>query len=156
MTAVWLSGKGTRPPPVSSRHLSFVFAAVMAALCCPSLAVDAAVVFTELQYNPVAGDTEWVELHSLTGVDIDISGWRLTSGVEYTFAEGTKILGHGFVVVAANPNAASLAGVGALGPWSGALSNGGEKVRLVNRDGREMDVIDYNDGGDWPVGADGS
>jgi hypothetical protein len=109
-----------------------------------------------LQYHPAADDTEWIELHSLSGVDIDISGWRLTGGVEYTFAEGTKIPGHGFIVVAANPSAASLAGVGAFGPWSGALSNGGERVRLVNRDSREMDEIDYNDSGDWPAGADGS
>jgi hypothetical protein len=128
----------------------------MAALGCRSFAVDAAVIFTELQYNPAAGDTEWIELHSLSGVDIDIGGWRLTAGVEYTFAEGTKMPGHGFLVVAANPGAPTLAGIGALGPWSGALSNGGERVRLVNRDGREMDVIDYNDGGDWPAGADGS
>jgi hypothetical protein len=128
----------------------------MAALCCPCLAVDAAIVFTELQYHPPAGETEWVELHSLTGVDIDLSGWRLTSGIEFAFADGTKIPGHGYLVVAANPSAPSLAGIGALGPWSGALSNGGEKVRLVNRDGREMDVIDYNDSGGWPAGADGS
>jgi hypothetical protein len=128
----------------------------MAAFCTRSLAVDAAVIITELQYNPAAGDTEWVELHSLSGVDIDISGWRLTSGIEYTFGDNAKIPGHGYIVVAADPNAPSLGGVGALGPWSGSLSNGGERVRLVNRDGREMDIVEYNDSGDWPAGADGS
>lgn len=142
---------------MSPRLVSLAVAAVFAALCPRTLAVDAAVVITELQYNPIVGDTEWVELHSLSGVDIDIGGWRLTSGIEFTFPEGTKIPGHGFIVVAANPGAASLAGLGALGPWSGNLSNGGERVRLVNRDSREMDIVEYNDGGvDWPAGADGS
>ncbi|HET6408171.1 MAG TPA: lamin tail domain-containing protein, partial [Chthoniobacteraceae bacterium] len=128
----------------------------MAALSARSLAVDAAVIITEIQYNPGAGDTEWVELHSLTGVDIDLSGWRLTSGVEFTIPVGTKIPGHGYLIIAADPGAQSLQGLNAIGGWSGNLSNGGETVRLVNRDSREMDVLDYKDSGDWPAGSDGS
>ena len=121
-----------------------------------SAAIDAAVIMHEIQYHPAAGDTEWIELHSLSGVDIDMSGWRLVDAVEFTFPEGTKISGHGYLTVAANPGAATLAGVGALGPWTGELNNAGERITLVNRDGREMDVLEYKDSGDWPVGADGS
>lgn len=119
-------------------------------------ATDAAVIISEIQYHPTAGDTEWIELHSLSGVDIDMSGWRLADGVDFTFAEGTRIAGHGYLLIAAVPSAASLAGLGALGPWKGALNNGGEQITLVNRGGREMDSVNYNDSGDWPVGADGS
>jgi hypothetical protein len=119
-------------------------------------AIDAAVVMNEIHYHPLAGDTEWIELHSLTGVDIDLSGWRLADGVDYTFPEGSKIAGHGYLIIAAVPGASSLAGLNPLGPWSGALNNAGEKVSLLNRDGREMDAVNYSDGGDWPVGADGS
>jgi len=117
---------------------------------------DAAVIINEIHYHPLTGDTEWIELHSLSGVDVDLSGWKLSDGVDYTFADGVKITGHSYLIVAANPGAASLSGLGALGPWTGALANGGEKVTLVNRAGREMDSVTYSDGGDWPAGADGS
>lgn len=119
-------------------------------------ATDAAVVINEVHYHPVTGDTEWIELHSLSGVDVDLSGWKFTDGIDYTFADGMKIQGHAYLVVAANPGAPSLSGVGAYGPWTGSLANSGERVTLVNRSGREMDSITYSDGGDWPAGADGS
>ena len=45
---------------------------------------------------------------------------------------------------------------GVLGPYAGSLSNGGEQLELVDRNGRFMDVLDYKDGGRWPVAADGS
>ncbi len=134
---------------------------VVGALCIGAFltrafANDAAVIINEIHYHPVVGDTEWIELHSLSGVDIDLAGWRLADGVDYTFAEGAKITGHGWIVVAATPSASSLAGIGALGPWAGVLNNAGEKITLRNRDGREMDSVNYSDGGDWPAGADGS
>ncbi len=119
-------------------------------------AVDAAVIINEIHYHQAAGDTEWIELHSLSGVDIDLSGWRLANAVDYTFPEGAKITGHGYLIVAATPAASSLAGLGALGPWTGALNNAGETLTLLNRNGREMDSVNYSDGGDWPAGADGS
>ena len=119
-------------------------------------ALDAAVIINEIAYHPLAGDSEWIELHSLSGVDIDLSGWRLADAVDYTFAEGTKIPGHGFLIIAATPAAPSLAGLNALGPWTGALNNAGETLTLVNRDGRTMDALTYSNSGDWPAGADGS
>jgi hypothetical protein len=125
-------------------------------ICSRAMAIDAAVIINEIHYHPVAGDTEWIELHSLSGVDIDMSGWRLKDGVEFTFPSTAKIVGHGYLLVAANPSAASLSGLGALGPWSGALNNAGDKITLVNRDGREMDTVSYEDNGDWPSIADGS
>lgn len=140
----------------SFRYIILFVLSVLGLLAPRGEASDAAVVITEIHYNPLPGDSEWIELHSLMGVDVDLSGWRISNGVDYVFAEGTKISGHGYVVVAATPGAASLAGTGALGPWSGALSNGGETVTLLNRDGREMDRVEYDDEGDWPAAADGS
>src|SRR4030095_17147246 len=82
-------------------------------ICSRAMAIDAAVIINEIHYHPVAGDTEWIELHSLSGVDIDMSGWRLKDGVEFTFPSTAKIVGHGYLLVAANPSAASLSGLGA-------------------------------------------
>ncbi|MEJ6648530.1 MAG: lamin tail domain-containing protein [Akkermansiaceae bacterium] len=125
----------------------------------PSLkAADSIVVFNEIHYHPIVGggDTEWVELRNLNGVDVDISGWRIRGGIDFDFAEGTVIDGHGYLIVAADPSHATLAGLGALGPFTGLLSNSGEVIRIENRNDRTMDSVSYDDDGDWPVGADGS
>ncbi|MFP6856710.1 MAG: lamin tail domain-containing protein [Roseibacillus sp.] len=119
---------------------------------------DSILVFNEVHYNPAddVADTEWIEFHNLNGVNVDISGWRLRGGVDFDFPNGTVVEGHGFLLVAADPGNAKLAGRGALGPFIGALNNGGEVVRIENRDQRTMDSLSYSDSGDWPIGPDGS
>jgi len=125
------------------------------------LVLDSTVVFNEVMYNP-AGETdstqEWVELYNQMAVNMDLNGWSLEGGVDFDFPEGTTVPGHGFLVVAAQPSAVTGVpyGVEVLGPFDGQLSNGGEELRLVNIDGRKMNILDYGDSGDWPVGADGS
>jgi len=115
---------------------------------------DSAVVFNEIHYHPRGAASEWIELHNIHGVNVDLSGWKMRGGVNFDFAAGTIIAGRGYLVVAAVPGDASLAGAGALGPWTGSLDNSGEEIRLVNRDGRLMERVDYRDSGDWPAGAD--
>ncbi len=131
-----------------------LLAALLLAAGCPARAFDSVVAFNELNYHPAsaASGGEWLELHNQQGVDVDLSGWSLTSGVDYRFPEGTVIPGKGYLVVAANPSARP----GALGPWTGQLSNGGETVRLRDNNDRLMDEISYGDGGDWPLAPDGS
>jgi hypothetical protein len=115
------------------------------------------IVFNEIHYHPSNedNDPEWVELHSLMGVDVDISGWELEGGINYLFANGTVVPGHGYLLVASDPTHPSLAGRGVRGPFTGRLANNGETIRLVNNNGRTMDQLGYGDDGDWPVGADG-
>jgi len=119
---------------------------------------DSILVFNEIHYNPAddVADTEWIELRSLNGVNVDASGWRLRGGVNFDFPEGTVVPGRGFLIIAADPNNATLAGKNALGPFVGALNNGGEALRIENADGRIMNEVSYSDSGDWPVGPDGS
>ena len=121
-----------------------------------AFARDSAVLINEVQYHPAnePAQSEWIELRCLHGVDVDISDWRLEGGIDYRFPAGTVIRGRGFILVAQSPG--SLSGVGAMGPWTGKLDNGGEEIRLVNANNRVMDRLDYSDGGDWPAGADGS
>lgn len=129
-----------------------VFLAGLAAAS-TSLAYDSVVVINEIQYNP-GGDglAEWIELRNLHAVDVNLGRWKLTSGIDYVFPEGTTIPGHGYLVIAAKPETIP----GALGPFSGRLSNSGETIRLRNQSGRIMDEVEYGVGGDWPVGPDGS
>ena len=121
------------------------------------IVLDSTVVFNELMYNP-AGDTddsqEWIELYNQLAVDMDVSEWQLAGGVDFIFPVGTTVPGRGFLVVAAAPTAldAAIGFSDAIGPYSGRLSNGGEEIRLINNDGRVMNVLDFGDGGKWPVG----
>ncbi|HYW78872.1 MAG TPA: lamin tail domain-containing protein, partial [Thermoguttaceae bacterium] len=88
---------------------------------------------------------------------VDISEWSLEGGIDYTFADGTTIAGRGFLVVAADPTALQTESgyEDALGPFDGRLSNGSDTLRLINNSGRQMNALDYSDGGEWPVGPDG-
>lgn len=114
---------------------------------------DATAVFNEVMYHPVpAAAPEWIELRNVLSVNLDLSGWSLTGGVNFAFPAGTVLPSGGFLVVsstAGNPAAA-------LGPWTGSLANEGETIRLRNRSGGIVDELAYNDAGDWAAGADGS
>ncbi len=116
-------------------------------------AAPGSITFAELLYNaPGVGQSEWIELYNPMALDMDLSGWSLAGGVTYTFPEGTVVPAGAYLVVAADP-----AGVpGALGPYVGALSDGGERVDLRNNGGRLIDTVAYDDDDPWPVAADGS
>ncbi len=121
---------------------------------------DCVVVFNEIMYHHHVSDIslEWVELYNQMAIDIDLSGWWITDGVKYKFGPGTVIHGGDYIVVASSPThlQAETGYPDALGPYAGRLSNGGERVRLRDNSGRVMDVVDYNDGGDWPTAPDGT
>lgn len=123
--------------------------------------LDSTVVFNELMYHATDSadeQLEWVELHNQMAVDMDLSNWSLAGGIDFTFVEGTFLGGGDYLVIARNPAALAASGqfAGALGPFTGRLSNGGESIELRDRNDRLMDEIDYQDGGLWPIAADGS
>ena len=113
----------------------------------PIASVDAAapavVVLNELHYHP--GDdnpaAEFVELHNTTGGQVDVGGWCI-SGTGFCFGPGAAIAANGFAVV-----------TGSM--YSGALSNGGERIRLRDASGTTVDELTYADAGEWPALADG-
>ena len=124
------------------------------------IVLDSTVVFNEIMYHPDPDESrlEWIELHNQMSVNMDLSGWKLDGGVDFEFAEGTVIDGQGYLVIAADPqylgNQTGFSG--ALGPLQGSLSNGGEELRLLDNNIRTMNVVEYWDSGQWPVGPDGS
>ena len=132
----------------------------MVSLCRSLLAgPEAVVTFNELQYHPVTPQTtgEWLEIRNQHSVDVDLTGWRIDGGIDFNFPAGTVIRGSQYLIIAASPGAFQAAtGFTALGPFGGALADGGERVTLKNKNGRVMDEIDYNDRFPWPVAADGS
>ncbi|MGI9428611.1 MAG: lamin tail domain-containing protein, partial [Bythopirellula sp.] len=121
--------------------------------------MDSTVVFNEIMYNPTGTNEtlEFVELHNQMAVDMDISAWQMSDGIDFTFAEGTIVPGGGYVVLAKDPAALlSATGVTALGPYSGQLSNGGEQLQLSDRSNRVMDSLSYGEDNQWPVAPDGT
>ena len=125
-----------------------------------SKAIDSIVVFNELNYHPEGNNhaLEFIELYNQNSVNVDLTGWELTGGVDYSFPENTIIEGRSFMVIALDPETiqkvSGLAKV--LGPYQGRLDNAGETVRLRNNNERIMDEITYNDRDPWQVSADGS
>jgi len=86
------------------------------------LVLDSTLVFNEIFYHPASDQAglEWIELHNELAIDLDVSRWRLSGGIDYQFTEGTIVPGGGYLVVANDPQELSVqTGFGnSLGPYT--------------------------------------
>ena len=117
------------------------------------------VVINEIFYHaPDSNENlEWIEIHNSGDEAVDLSGWKITGGVEFEFSEtGSEIGAGGFLVICKDKKTFSkFYEASQIGEFSKSLSNSGERLELVNRDGTVVDMVEYQDSGDWPVAADG-
>lgn len=149
-------------------------AVIAAALLGAVPQASAQVVVSEIHYHPVeeaAFDSttnftpvldlsedvhEFVEIHNAGAAPVDLSGWTLSGGIDFTFPAGTSIPAGGFKVVA--KNVARLQTVyaisGVLGPYAGKLSNSSDTVRLKNAADATVDAVTYSSSFPWPESAD--
>ena len=115
---------------------------------------------TEIMYNPQGGDAfEFIELQNIGDSEINLSGFSM-EGISFRFAESTAPLPPGgflLLVNDANAEAFRIRYPGAFinGLYEGSLSNRGERIALIDRNGETVLSVDYKDGGDWPSEADG-
>lgn len=119
----------------------------------------AAPVINEIHYNNDVNTVpnEFLELYHAGPGEIDLSGWQLTGGIEFTFPADTVLAEDGFLVVASSPaTIQSDFGMEALGPYLGGLSGDGETVDLVDTLGTRIDRVNYRTEFPWPIAADGS
>jgi len=136
------------------------------------------VVINEVMYNPAGGKPEYVELYNFTGDAVALhdgtNPWRFTDGINFAFPAGAAIPAFGYaLVVPVDPaffrqQYQVPAGVAVYGPYTDALSDGGERVAL-SRPGTQgagdppapavpyvvVDRVTYQDGLPWPAAADG-
>lgn len=115
------------------------------------------IVLNEIHYDPdvKTEPVEFIELFNAGGSAVDLSGWRFSAGVDFTFPPGTYLAPSGFLVVAQNPAALqSKFGVSALGPWTGRLNNDGETIVLRDAANIVVDEVDYQRGFPWPTVGD--
>ncbi len=70
---------------------------------------DADIIINEIHYDPPVKTEllEFVELHNTGSAAVDLSGWRFSAGVDFTFPHGTTIAAGGYVDVGENPAALS-------------------------------------------------
>ncbi len=113
------------------------------------------VLISEIMYHAQSQDQrdEWIELYNPGIAPINLSGWRIDAGVDYTFGDVT-INGGAYLVVAADLamfQAKYVAVTNVVGGYTGRLSNSGEEIRLENAGGVPVDSVLYAEEGDWAV-----
>jgi hypothetical protein len=122
---------------------------------------------TELSYHPldqVTGtDTiddknfEFIEFKNTGSANIDISGLKLDSAVNFTIPENTILPPADFYVVASKPNSFfERYGVYPSGNFKGQLSNSREYILLTDRNGIEILSFTWSDKSPWPEEPDGN
>jgi hypothetical protein len=119
---------------------------------------------TELMYHPTAlglvdGDEfEFLELKNTGAVTFDLSGLTFSSGINFTFTNGTSLAPGAFFVLARNPVwfASRYPGVPVHGTYTGRLDNSGERLALAYPGGGGTILsVTYHDVAPWPVTPDG-
>lgn len=121
---------------------------------------------TELMYNSIDGAAnDFVELHNAGTTPLALGGVSFSEGITYTFPAGASLPAGGYLLVVRADPAANYAAFRALyglaadvpiyGPYSGNLSDGGERLAIrAPGGGSEILAVTYSDGRGWPVAAD--
>jgi PKD repeat protein len=126
-----------------------------------SRALDGAIVISEIMYHPPQGEEyEYVEIHNSGAQPVNIGGWSFTEGITYTFPAGTTLNAGDYIVV--SPSRAlfqaaypSVSSDSIFGDYLGALSNGGERLTLVDQASAVQETFNYMTDPPWDFLADG-
>lgn len=124
------------------------------------------VVFSEIMYNPVDekaydDNHEFLELYNRSDSQVDLSSWKLSGTVQFTFPSGTTLAPGAYLVLAKNKSA--LAAVSSyqisasdiVGEYTGDLDNSGAVINLLNAENTLVESVEYHVDFPWPIGADG-
>ncbi|MBT7735192.1 MAG: lamin tail domain-containing protein, partial [Verrucomicrobia bacterium] len=111
-------------------------------------------------YNPQGGDAfEFLELQNIGDTEVDLSGFSF-DGITFRFAQDSESLDAGMYLLLVNDAnvtafRARHPGVRLDGLYEGSLSNKGERLALLDRNGETVLSVDYDDDGAWPSSPDG-
>ncbi|AKM82502.1 TPA: hypothetical protein DD449_01880 [Candidatus Berkelbacteria bacterium] len=106
---------------------------------------------SEILPNPTGDDTigEWIELFNKSGLDVDLSGWRIVdgSGKFFLIPKSTIIKAYEFISFPRTESDLT-------------LNNDGDEVKLYQPNNNLISSIIYTDNGDeglsWVIGPDGA
>lgn len=131
---------------------------------------------SEINYRPISAteeeantgfdrrtDYEYLEVMNIGEVPIDLTGVKITEGVQFDFNLGEVSFlepGERAVIVSdriafENRYRAILNSIKIAGEFSNSLSNDGETIIITAADGSEIRNFTYNDVDPWPEAADG-
>lgn len=130
--------------------LSFLLLAILRA--------ESQIVITEIMYNPPESGVdslEYIELYNNSNAAVNMEGWSLF-GVTFVFPAYTLQPG-AYVVTAVKPAAIqNVFGKTALAWTGGALTNGGETIKVLNPAGGVIDEVTYSNMAPWSLEANGN
>ncbi len=111
-----------------------------------------AVIINEVAWAGTLASTsdEWIELLNPGLEDVLLDGWTLTDDNDIDLDLSGVLAGGDFYVVERSDDQ-TISDQAADRIYSGALSNQGERLRLIDPSGAEIDVVNAA-GGDWPAG----
>lgn len=120
-------------------------------------------VFNEINYNPPpAGPTdgdefEFLELKNIGPFTLNLSSLFFSSGINFTFTNGTSLAPGAVFLLARNPVtlATRYPGVVVNGTYTGKLDNDGETLTISHPTAGEIISLTYDDRAPWPAAADG-
>lgn len=124
-----------------------------ATLKLPPLPVSAMI--SDIAYITDLGteDLEFIGLYNPGDTPIALDSCQFASGITYLFPAGTSLKGKEKIYVTSNAASAYWNNKGAdVYQWeSGHLADEGEKIQLVNKYGKVIDQVIYNNKAPWPL-----
>jgi hypothetical protein len=140
--------------------------------------VVGSIVISEVNYNPNAGDSEFIELENITDFPVQLwdpanpnNTWKIITGVDFTFPTNTTIPGFGSIILI--PQTISISAFRTqysvpqevqIFQYAGALDNSGEDLKLAKPlppvgptvPYMLVDKVKYGDTTPWPMPPDGT
>ena len=113
---------------------------------------------TEVMYHPLRSRSEFLEFKNSGTESLNLSGVKIIEGIRFTFPAGFQLAPGSFVVLAENAEAFNeqYPGLTLGGVYDGRLSNGSEKIELIDSLNKPFLSLTYSDQPPWPSTADGS
>ena len=115
---------------------------------------------TEIMYNPAGNNSahEYLEIQNVGPSPLNVAGYTL-SGVDYTFPFGTVLQPGQVILLVSDTDLAAFAlrypNASVFDTFGGNLSNGGERLAIVDLAGNIVHSVNYDDEGGWPISPDG-
>jgi len=135
------------------------------------------VVISEIMFTPPTGKAEFLELANITGAPVLLydaarptNVWKIEGVGTFSFPQGTVISACAPVIVCATNPADFRAqysvspAIQVFGPWTGALDNNGENIKLLSPGDPEpdgtvpyyrVDDVSYRTNAPWPLSVTG-
>ena len=113
---------------------------------------------TEIMYHPMGDDeAEFVELANLGEVPADLDGAYM-EGIDFRFPDGAQLAPGATAVLVRDLKKfrSQYPDVEVYGIYDGKLSDRGEELALLARDGTSIFQVHYADRDGWPLSADGA